>query len=145
MMFLLKLRRRLALIAIDFAIMVSVYAFVYLLEFGCSELLPGELAMRYLFNLLIFASFIYLGRFAFAVYFNVWRYANSKAYLSIVLADVIGGIVAIVVSLFIGKSVYLGSWWQSVAMVVMITTVTLVSRFVYQQLHKHSAKGRAGS
>ena len=128
-----KNKRRLLLGIIDFAIMASVYAAAYLLMFIVSAVDFTDIP-SYALNLLLFAFCIFVSRMALRVYFNVWRYANAKAYLSIVISDVCGGIVATVISYLV--SYIYSSVWQSVAVVAMITTATLVSRFVYQQRHK---------
>ena len=120
--------------------MLGVYALAYLLMYinGSDEF--SDLLL-YFFSFLLFSGCLLISRFIVRTYSNVWRYANARAYLSIVLSDVIGGTVAFVVSIFI-RGIYLG-WWHSVAIVALITMVTLVSRFIYQQMHKTSTRGMA--
>ena len=45
----------------------------------------------------IFGGFLLLSRLLLSVYTNVWRYANSKAYLTMVFSDVVGGFISLVV------------------------------------------------
>ncbi len=133
----LKKKRRLLLMLIDLGILAGVYVFAYLV----SAIMDGDIfedTVRYLINAGIFAAMIFVSRVAFRVYTNVWRYANSRAYLDIVLADAIGGVIAIAVSRLVSVS-YIGMW-RSIAMVAMITAMTLVSRFLYQQRHKSMPK-----
>ncbi|MBE6679292.1 MAG: polysaccharide biosynthesis protein [Ruminococcaceae bacterium] len=78
---------------------------------------------------------IFALRFCFSVYNNVWRYANSQAYLFMVIADTLGGGVGTAVCYFV-PSVYLGIW-QSIAVVAAFSLVTLSLRFLYQQRYRH--------
>lgn len=86
------------------------------------------------FNFCIFAVFIFVVRFAFRNYSNVWRYANSFVFLKMVFADAIGGIIAFLVSYFV-PGMFLGMW-LSVSMVCMCNGATIVSRLLYQEWHK---------
>ncbi len=78
---------------------------------------------------------ILVSRLCFSVYNNVWRYANSRAYLMMVIADLFGGFAGTCICYFI-PAVYLGIW-QSVAVVSMFVLAALVLRFLYQQRYRH--------
>ena len=123
------------LMLIDLGIILSMYAFAYILMVITNTEDPGE-SISFILNFLIFATCLMGARLLGRVYWNVWRYANAKAYLSIVMSDAIGGAAALVISAFI-PYVFIG-WWRSVAIIAMITAATLSSRFVYQQKHKSS-------
>ena len=131
----LKYKRKILLILIDLAIMASVYLLSYLLMLVTPTY---ESVLAYFLSLLFFAAFIFAARLIGRVYSNVWRYANARAYLSIVACDFTGGLIAIIASYFI-PFIYLGGW-HSVANVSMITMLTLISRFVYQLKHKITAR-----
>lgn len=133
----MKSIRTLILMLIDLGIMCAVYTAGYLLTavtFG-----DWNEIGRYLINLAIVAVFIFAARTLFRVYLNVWRYANTRAYLDIVISDTLGGALALVVSIVFRKVASIGIW-HCIAVVAMITTVTLVSRFIYQLRHKASAR-----
>ena len=130
----LKNRRRILLLAIDLGIIACVYALAYLLSSAAGGFEVAEL-VKHIFSLGLFATSIFCFRVILRVYSSVWRYANSMAYLSIVVADAIGGAVALVVSIIIGDAIFIGGWY-SVAIVAMNIALTLSSRFIYQQFHK---------
>ena len=131
-----KGKRKLLLLGIDLAIMAGVYAIAYVLTVATSG---RDSLLSHFLNFLLTAFLLLTVRLGIKVYHNVWRYANSGAYLDIVIADLVAGIISLVVSHFFGPMVFLGGWY-SVAIVSMITTTTLVSRFVYQQERKRISK-----
>ncbi|MBE6693965.1 MAG: polysaccharide biosynthesis protein [Ruminococcaceae bacterium] len=89
----------------------------------------------------IILALIMLVRLALSVYRTIWRYPNVRAYLGVVVSDVIGGLVAgAVIRLLVPSSMrgYLG--FSEVAFVVVaFDLVTLTSRFCYQLLHLHKS------
>jgi len=135
-MFNIKSKRRIFLLLIDLTIMCGVYAIAFLLSMATSG---EDSLLGHFLNLILTAACLFAARTVTKTYNNVWRYANSGAYLDIVVSDVIGGVVSVVAAYLIGGCVFLGGWY-SVAIVAMITTATLVSRFVYQQERKRIAK-----
>ncbi len=132
----MKYTRKIILMLIDLGIMAFVYLAAYSLSAMTEQDYWSEIPV-YAVSFAISAVSILAVRNIFRVYLNVWRYANTRAYLDIVVADVIGGIIAILMSLVFGSVAWIGGW-HSVAVVAMITTATLLSRFVYQLRHKAS-------
>ena len=135
-MFLLKSKRRLALLGIDLVIFIAVYALSLLVSVFASP--TNELALsplEYALNFLIFLVFILGARFLLRSYSNVWRYANSLVFLTLILADVIGGILAVLLTYFIGY-VNIGLW-MGCSFVAMCNVATLSSRFVYQLYYRN--------
>ncbi len=130
-------KRRIALISIDLAIIAATYAFVYLLRVIANLSVPGDIGI-YALNMAVFALMIMAARFILKIYKNAWRYANSRVYLEMVMCDVIGGLLAFAITLCIGSPCYIGGW-ESVAIVAILHSLTLISRFVYQQLYKKQA------
>ncbi len=133
----MKSTRKILLMLIDFSIIGVVYFAAYLL----TAVTLGdwnEIGM-YLLNLAIVALFIFAVRIVLRVYLNVWRYANSRAYICIVLSDLIGGVLALGTAFLFKNVAWIGGW-HTIAIVAMITTTTLVSRFVYQIRHKSSLR-----
>ena len=144
-MFLKANKRRLMLIGIDAVVFVSVYAFSILLEFisyNKSSIKPllDEIVPFFL-NFLLFATLIFGTRLITKVYRNVWRYANSRAYLEMVFADAIGGALALILSRII-PGVAMGGWF-SIATVTMFNCASLSLRFAYQQYYKIHSRNHA--
>lgn len=128
----IKHKRRLALAAIDILILAAVFLFTASITFFVGN--DSFDILVYLGNFLLFTTLIMLARVFLHVYTNVWRYANSKAYLQIVASDIMGGVLALMIS-YIANVIYIGAW-RSVAFVAMADCVTLVSRFLYQQKYR---------
>ena len=140
-MFLKKNKRRIILLGIDFLSLLIVYAGGFILEFITFG--EGRLAFlssnfdSLIYNLVIYAVMVFSSRFAFKIYSNVWRYANSKAYLEMVFADAAGGALAFILTRIIPRTAING--WLSIAVIAMFNCATLSLRFVYQQYYKHNS------
>ena len=138
-------KRRLMLLGIDSLVFVIVYAFSVFLELISYKGLRFDVLVRggtaYAINFLIFAAFILLARLLSKTYHNMWRYANSRAYLELVFADAIGGGVALLVTRFIPR-IALGGWF-CIGMVTMYNCASLSMRFAYQQYYKMNARTHA--
>ncbi len=136
-----KSKRRLFLLLIDLLIYTSIYGLVVLLQMYTSEGLVLKFN-GYLINYALYLVFIFGARFAFLTYSSVWRYANSLTFLKLVIADTVGGIMALLVTLLItGAYVEV---WISAAMVAMCDVATLISRFVYQQTYRYQKEDHSG-
>ena len=118
---------------------IGIMLFVYLVSLA-AMFLANDLVLRpvfYLVNFAVVVVSLIAFRILLSAYGNVWRYANSISYIQIVIADALGGIVAVLfTSLGFAESFYIGLW-QSVALVAMINVATLSSRFSYQILYKY--------
>ena len=90
--------RKYLLMLIDIALFAAVAIFTRFIAVATSDPPPSVTELLYLANAAIFLACIMVARIAFRSYSNVWRYANSKLYLNIVLADLIGGVVALFIS-----------------------------------------------
>ncbi len=130
--------RRLTLVAIDMLCFAAVFfASFVITEYFSSTSVKLGITTDYLLTALIFGGVLFLSRILLSVYTNVWRYANSKAYLTMVFSDIVGGTVAMVVSYALDKySLYMGIW-QSVCIVAIFCLSTLTLRFIYQQFYRH--------
>ena len=126
-----KNRRRLALLGIDFAIIAAVYALTLLISLLAEDGVASRLYI-YFANFFIFAFAILSARVIVGIYSSVWRFANSFSFLKLVIADCLGGCLAVVITKIAFLSI--GSW-KECTFVCMLNIVTLVSRFVYQ--HKY--------
>ena len=140
-MFLKKNKRRILLGLIDLISLVIVYGMALFLEFitfGENRMkLLSENFITVILNFLIFAVLVFGARLVFGVYRNVWRYANSKAYLDMVFADASGGALALILSRVIPGAAING--WLSIATVAMFNCATLSTRFAYQQYYKRNS------
>ena len=131
-----KNKRRATLLCIDAAILVLVYAGI-----SVFSLLTHEYSFpKFLVNFFVYAVAIFSARAFASVYKNVWRYANAKSYIYVVVSDFAGGIVALSLCEWIGflkNGVY---GWRGVAFVAVVNVATLFSRFFYQTLYMHYSK-----
>lgn len=124
-------KRRISLFAIDFSCFVAAYTVAELVAviFGKGSFSAGH----YFICLSILAVLVFGTRFFVGVYKNIWRYATSRAFLSMVLADLVGGLLA--VGIFeltdINRS-FLYSLCQVFIITASFDIITLFMRFVYQ-------------
>lgn len=128
----IKSKLKWLLIVMDLAVFLGVDLFSYGimgLSSGC-ELPAG----RYIQSSVIFALLIFAARGLCRVYTNVWRYANSRAYLQMVCADAAGGLAATALTYGL-HTVYMGIW-QSASLVSMFNVLTLTARFIYQSCYR---------
>ena len=130
--------RRLTLVAVDLICFIAVFAASFIItEYFSTTSVKLEVVNRYFLAFFIFGGALFISRIIFSVYTNVWRYANSKAYLTMVFADIAGGIAALAISYALDKySLYMGIW-QSVTLVALFCLATLTLRFGYQQFYRH--------
>ncbi len=138
-------KRRLLLLEIDVSILLFVYAFAIFLDVipQRQDLVLGFFSNLWAYapNLLVFFILIFGTRFIFRIYSNVWRYANSKAYLEIVFADAIGGSISLILTRILPFIGFVG--WFFIATIAMFTTATLSTRFVYQQYYRKYSRSHA--
>lgn len=128
---LLKNRRKWLLVGVDSVCFVFSYAIVFsiiLLSHSWDHDTP------YFINAVLFYGILMLTRCLFKVYANIWRYANARAYLIIVISDFIGGFLALVVA---HVTKFAMGEWRSISVVTMFCLATLVTRFAYQWLYQH--------
>ena len=123
-------KRKLLLCLIDSACYVFVYFAVVIasmLASGLTSVTFGQLIL-YLGVTYLIAMVV---RYCFRIYRNIWRYANSRAYLAIVMSDGISTMISIGITA-------LASWklgvWRTAAVYMGFCLLTLANRFIYQQL-----------
>ena len=98
MNFLRKNRRRILLYAIDMGLFTALYLIHYLTSHLSDTGNLFEDFGLHALNFGIFFVCITASRLAIRTYHNVWRYANCKAYIELVIADAIGSLVAYVIT-----------------------------------------------
>ena len=88
---------------------------------------------HYLICAAVFFVLIFGLRFATRVYDHVWRYANSRTYLTMVVADAAAGLTAVgVLQLLDVNPSFWFSLCQAFGVAASCDILTLVARFVYQ-------------
>ncbi len=131
-----KNKRKAILLGIDLAIFIIVYVGISVLSMlSYKYSFPG-----FLVNFAVYVVAIFGVRFLLSMYLNVWRYANAKSYIYIIVSDFIGGIAALSLTEYIP---YLANGifgWRGVAFVAGVNVATLFSRFFYQTLYMHYSK-----
>ncbi len=88
----------------------------------------------FLYNSIILFALIFAVRFAFRVYSNVWRYTSTRAYFNLVLADMCGGVIAVILSRIL--FIYFGVW-HFITVASLTALATIMSRLTYRLLYKH--------
>lgn len=132
-------KRKFALFLFDLFCFVVVAAFYYLLSYRASGGSPVENLSYYIFNTLVLGALMFSARFVFKVYSNVWRYTNTLAYLELVAADCIGGVLTVVVARLSGF--YIGIW-HAVTVASLTALAALSARFCYRIIYKrHNSDG----
>ncbi len=138
-----KLIRQLILLAIDAVIFIACYSLsaVSRWEYGIVEepLLHGAMLL----------FMIIAWRIAWRNYSVVWRYARPSQYMRTVLADVCAGLTYVILTrgdaylfqgaLFHNRSIEM---WQGFALVALTDLGTLITRFIYQEMHRIRGKQR---
>lgn len=85
-------------------------------------------------NELILACCVMLSRLVGAIYFNIWRYSNTRIYLSMIIADGVGTVFAMVFSRIFGLY---ESVWPFITVAALVALMTLSTRFCYRLLYKY--------
>lgn len=128
-------KRKCALFFIDIACFFIVYVFCAVIS-KFSWIGSNELHI-YVLNAAIFLTLIMLSRILFRVYNYIWRYANTKVYLTMMFADAVGGVTALILAwCFLREYDAYISIWQSTVIVVLFDMLTLALRFLYQMRYQ---------
>lgn len=130
-------KRRIELWIIDTAAIIFTYVSVYAL----ANLQASSIEINGDFDLIKLATFylcIMFCRLMGDVYESIWRYANVTAYLKLVLADTLGGLLYLCIGRFF-PAVNLGLS-GGLILIMAVIIVTLCSRFAYQVLYAYVHK-----
>ena len=125
--------RKILLVLIDIFSFIAIYIGTVFSSFESSTSVILHLS-AYINVFAILGVCVFASRFIIDIYGNVWRYANSRAYLLMVIADAIGGAAGILVCYFSHN--YIGIW-HSLALVSMFSLLTLSLRFGYQLRYRY--------
>ncbi|MBQ0110574.1 MAG: polysaccharide biosynthesis protein [Oscillospiraceae bacterium] len=85
---------------------------------------------------------IIVSRILLGIYNNVWRYTSTAAYLELVIADSVAGLVSLFLNRLVGA--YYGIW-QALIVGACTLLVALTSRFTYALLYKHTNQANDGT
>ncbi len=127
-----SLGRKFALVVIDIAIFAAVFFGTYVVSLQSSMSVKLDIAHLLICGGAAFVA-IFACRFIFRVYSNVWRYANSKAYLQLIYSDMVA--CAIVIASLHKTPYYMGIW-QNISACSIVIFLTLSSRLFYQQNYR---------
>lgn len=135
-------KRRTTLVLFDLLCFALVDIFFYFIALRASGSVPVEKEEVFLLNSAVQLVTVFSARFLFGVYRNVWRYANTKAYYQLVLADAAGGLAALAILRILhafAPGAYYGIW-QAVTVGSLTALLALTSRFVYSLFYKASSR-----
>ena len=127
--------RKLLLCLIDFAGLLGVYITVCALSLASSNATRFAELDKYIVHFICLAAIAFVVRLGVRIYNNIWRYANSRAYLAIVIADGIAAVASIIFTRII--DINLGIW-QTALIFTGFCLFTLTNRFCYQQLQSRA-------
>ena len=135
--FIRKNKRRVLLYMID----IAAYAGISVLVAFSAQLTQGSIDVwRHIYAFFVFVCTITASRLAFTIYSNVWRYANCRAYIEMVCADIIGGSAGLLITVLLRGQAYIGIW-QELAGVCGFTLASLCMRFLYQEACRYISLG----
>ena len=136
--------RRTKIFLTDAILFVFIDLVHYLLSGHTAYGTPVENGLAYFVNSLILFAAVFGSRYLFKIYDNIWRYANTRAYFLLVVADSLGGLTAILICRVIGLfnvSYYIGVWYAT-TVASLTALASLLSRFVYQLIYNRANRSR---
>ena len=123
-------KRKTLLYLIDSACYLCVYlATAIIAAFSSSAVRLN--AKEYIFHFVVTYLVAMLARLSIRVYRNIWRYANSRAYLEMVLGDFIAAAISVAITRLTPWNVGV---WQTGVIFMGFCLLTLTNRFIYQQI-----------
>ncbi len=143
--FIKKAKRKIILYGID----VLCFALIYFLAYLSNELIGANDAFEnfgaQLLHFFLFVALITASRAVCRVYSNVWRYVNCRAYIELVFADALGGGLALLLSMLLRNFIAYVSAWKCMAIVASFCLLSLILRFIYQEMHRRSSSSKVFS
>lgn len=135
-------KRSVYLIIIDAFIFIAAFSFLsYFIQLSTRR---GSLSIENAFlhcGVMILCVFVI--RILFGLYKQIWRYANVRDYLNLIIADFIGGSIYILID----RSVFKGSHLMAASAMAVICSSLIASlsvRFIYQRTILYSRKKSLG-
>lgn len=138
-------KRRLVLTAFDIFCFAGVTVFYYFLSLTVANSMPVYDSVTFYLNGLLQLILVFAIRYAMGIYNNVWRYSNTTAYIKLVFADAIGGMVTVAICWLINRvwSGFYKGLWQAVTIGSLTALVALLSRFAYSLMYKAGGKAKS--
>ena len=129
--FLIKRKRALLLLAIDFCIFLATNCAYYLTTHKSS---PDYPLSHFIINsaFLVFSAFFI--RFGFHIYKSIWRYMNADDGFRLIISDGLAGVIALAASYVAGTHFDI---WHILSVASFSALLTLSSRFAYRLLYKY--------
>ena len=138
--------RRTVLVLFDILCFILVDLFFYWVAIHASHGVPVQNFRAFLWNSGVHFALLFVCRWLFGVYRNVWRYSYSKAYFAMVLTDG-GASVAALLLVRLLHTVYPGVYyglWHISTVGALFSLLTLMSRFTYSLLYKVQDRAKSG-
>lgn len=132
-----RLRRRLLLAVYDFVPMMIASLVAYLIVDAASVVHVGE----FFYYLGMSAVFLYVARFFCGVYRQIWRFGSTAAYLRLILADAMAGIVYFLATCIIpfGSVDFLQVMAFSCINLLLSIGIRMVYQYTYQYVTFHTS------
>ena len=134
--------RRAVLLSFDCSIYLFINIFYYMVAANAGNSMPVDNLAFFWTHVLLQLLLTMALRKAFGTYQNVWRYSDTRAYLSLVTADTLAGLCTLVIlrtaNVYI-DGIYRGVW-QAVSTGSMTALLTLVSRFSYAMIYRSASR-----
>ncbi len=124
-------KRKLLLLAIDTGCFLASYLAVAVMASLSDSGYVFKSVSKWIVHALVVLLLAMALRMALRVYNNMWRYANSKAYLKMVASDGISAFVSVIVTRTVFERLNIGIW-QTIIVFMGFCLLTLVNRFIYQ-------------
>jgi FlaA1/EpsC-like NDP-sugar epimerase len=90
-------------------------------------------------GLALLITCLYIARFAMGCYHQIVRYSSVSSYLRFVIADILGGVVFLVLSNTLIPAQFDLTFWQTLSLAATGCLATLCERFVYQYFYRRFA------
>ena len=135
--------RRVILVLFDAFCLAFVDFIYFLFAAQAAFSTPVDDVKKYIYNSLLLFVCVFFFRFLLRVYNNVWRYTNTGAYFSMVIADAMGAVLSVLLSRFVINSFKQGFYigiWHCVSVTALASLLALMSRFTYRLLYKRQNK-----
>lgn len=127
--------RKVILVLFDMFCFVFADIVYFLLCKEVSFSTPVGNVSKYICNSAVLFVCLFLFRFLFRTYSNIWRYPNTDAYFKMIVSDGFGALLSFVICRFVLHDVYIGIW-HSVTVTSLFLLLVLASRFTYRLLYK---------
>ncbi|MBP5729779.1 MAG: polysaccharide biosynthesis protein, partial [Clostridia bacterium] len=99
---------------------------------------------QFLLSLLVIYGVLFVVRFFFKIYRQIWRYGGVESYIRMYLADTIAGVIYYLGERLLGKTHVSFIWLLSIFCVNLLLTLftRLGYRYLYKNYNLYSRKGR---